>query len=137
MRVSCLMIAVPLLFACGGGGGDGGPTGPTGPTGPSNPGGPTGSTSANIQIQSQADPLYGGVSFSFAPTSVNIVRTGTVTWVNNTGTEHNITFTGTAGAPANVTGFTSGTVARTFGTAGTFPYSCTLHPEMTGQVSVQ
>jgi plastocyanin len=28
-------------------------------------------------------------------------------------------------------------VQRTFGTAGTFSYHCTIHPEMTGTIVVQ
>jgi len=76
-------------------------------------------------------------SETFSPSSVTIVRTGTVTWTNGAGIAHNVTFGLTAGSPANVPDFTTGSASRTFPTAGTFPYQCTIHPGMTGQVSVE
>ena len=56
----------------------------------------------------------------------------TVTWTwNSGGIAHNVTFADTASA--NLTG---GTFSRTFGTAGTFAYSCTIHGSA-GSVLVQ
>jgi plastocyanin len=48
---------------------------------------------------------------------------------------HNVTFSG-AGAPSGIPNTSSGTVRRTFNTAGTFDYSCTLHAGMVGTVIV-
>jgi plastocyanin len=127
-----LIAGALVLLGCGGGGGDGGGN-PTGPTGPS---GPSGSSSASVQIQGSTD-IYGDASFSFNPSTVTIVRNGTVTWSNDSGETHNVTFSGQAGSPSNVPDFGSGSVVRTFGTAGAFTYTCTLHPGMAGQVTVQ
>jgi LPXTG-motif cell wall-anchored protein len=79
----------------------------------------------------------GGISvsmldFSYSPASIQIDQGGSVTWVNNGEEPH--TATGD--------GFDTGEIApggsgsATFNTAGDFPYLCTLHPNMTGTVTV-
>lgn len=73
----------------------------------------------------------------FIPDSVMIALNGTVDWTWNDGSiVHNVTFDNVAGAPANISDRNSGTQPRTFNTAGTFTYSCTLHPGMDGKVVV-
>jgi plastocyanin len=71
----------------------------------------------------------------FDPQSVTIVPGGTVTWTFQA--QHNVSFT-TAGAPANIGTMTSGSDSRTFPTAGTYNYFCTIHgSSMSGTVRVQ
>jgi len=71
----------------------------------------------------------------FDPSTVIIAPGGTVTW--NFAALHNVTFSGT-GAPANITDKATGSDARTFPTAGTFNYICTIHGQsMSGVVRVQ
>ena len=120
MRLIGLVLASAVLVACGGGsnGGGGGPTGP----GP----GPAPSTRT---------VTLGAASFS--PASTTLALNGTVTWVNSSAIEHNVTFAAAAGAPENIPNHTSGSTPRTFGTAGTFNYQCTIHAGMTGSVAVQ
>lgn len=72
---------------------------------------------------------------TFNPAIVDIGVGGTVTWDFATLT-HNVTFGNVTGKPANIPNSTSTSVSRTFGTAGSFPYECTLHPGMTGTVNV-
>lgn len=122
-----VLVAFVAIAACGGGGG---PTDPPGPPGP-----PAPSLTASVSMSTTSDPLY-GVSGAFSPTSVTIARTGTVTWINATGTAHNVTFAG-SGAPANIADHTSGSNVRTFANAGSFSYQCTNHAGMTGTVTVQ
>jgi plastocyanin len=70
------------------------------------------------------------------PPDVDIAVGGTVTWTFQSLT-HNVTFTTTAaGTPANTGDQTNTSVPRTFTTAGTFTYHCTLHPGMNGTVTV-
>ena len=71
---------------------------------------------------------------SFNPSQVDITVGGTVTW--NFSAEHNVTFAGATGAPANIGNTSSGSAARTFTTAGSFTYNCTLHAGMSGAVIV-
>ncbi len=72
----------------------------------------------------------------FEPQTVAITRQGTVTWTF--AMLHNVTF-GSGGAPTggNIPDTGTGSVQRTFPNAGTFNYSCTIHPGMTGSVVVQ
>ena len=77
----------------------------------------------------------GAASNDFQPDFVAVARTGTVTWTFG-GRAHNAEFSGTAGAPANIPVTTNASLARTFGTSGTFSYTCTLHPNMNGTVLV-
>jgi plastocyanin len=74
----------------------------------------------------------------FNPMNLTIGVTGTVTWDWGAGgVTHNVTFANVAGAPTDIGDRNSGTVDRTFPTAGTFNYQCTIHPGMNGQVMVQ
>ena len=133
MKMRIVFLAVVAMACGGGGGGDGYTTGP-GPTPGPTPG--TASGSANVST-SQTDDGYGTAKFSFTPASVAITRGGTVTWSNENGVAHNVTFATAAGAPANTGNFSSGTISRTFNTAGSYSYSCTNHAGMTGTVTVQ
>lgn len=114
LKLAVLMTSAAVA-ACGGGGGDNGYNNPTNPTPPS--------TSNAINVRDN----------SFAPSATTVAVGTTVTWTW-VGTEsHNVTF---SGGPAS-NNMTSGTYQRTFGSAGTFNYSCTNHAGMNGSVTVQ
>lgn len=73
--------------------------------------------------------------FAFVPSSITVKVGDKVTWTNKDNTAHTVT--------SDNGGFTSsGTLAQnqtysvTFGMAGTFPYHCSIHPTMTGTVTV-
>lgn len=72
---------------------------------------------------------------AFAPHSVDALPGDVVSWANNSGRSHTVT--------ADSGQFISGTVAdgdrfnHVFETVGTYPYYCTIHPDMTGEVDVR
>ena len=70
---------------------------------------------------------------AFSPGTVDIGVGGSVDWTF--ATTHNVSFSG-VGAPASIPNTSGGTVRRTFNSAGTFDYSCTLHAGMIGTVIV-
>jgi plastocyanin len=75
-------------------------------------------------------------SLAFSPSSVQVAAGQSVTWRFQS-VAHNVTFDQAAGVPADIPGSNANTsIARTFGTAGTFSYHCTIHPEMHGTVVV-
>jgi plastocyanin len=76
-------------------------------------------------------------STAFVPREARVARGGKVTWTNQDPFDHNTTSTvaGSAWASGNMA--QNATFERTFPTAGTFAYTCTLHPGMDGTVVVE
>ena len=72
---------------------------------------------------------------SFSPFQTDIRVGGTVNF-SFPAEPHNVIFSSGAGRPADIQVTANTTVARTFTTAGTFPYVCTLHEGMVGEVVV-
>jgi plastocyanin len=130
--LKCLAATALIVAAsCGGGGGDyvGGPSG----------GGTTGGTSGGTQTGGSTSPVVtNAVSVSdniFAPINAQVSVGATVTWTWSSGASaHNVTFSDgqTSGDKSG-----GGTFSRTFNTAGTFNYHCTIHPGMDGSIIVQ
>ena len=83
---------------------------------------------------SQAN-VTAGADSQFNPGQVDIAAGGIVTWSFGALT-HNVNFGGAASAPNNIGNSTNTTVSRTFNTAGSFDYECTLHAGMEGTVVV-
>jgi plastocyanin len=79
-----------------------------------------------------------GPGTAFSPSSVTIPLHGPVKflWAAGNTLPHNVTFDAILGAPADISNRTSGEMNTAFHAAGTFPYRCTNHPGMTGQVIV-
>ncbi len=82
---------------------------------------------------------------TFSPTSRTVAVGTTVTWQNDTGTLHNVTWDDATGKNTAAAGdgsgdipqFSSGTHTRVFGTAGTYGFKCTIHLGMNGTLTVQ
>lgn len=72
-------------------------------------------------------------NFAFSPANVTVKVGDVVTWVNKDSTAHHVKIDnqdlGEQAPGASVTW----TAAK----AGTYPYSCIIHPSMTGQITVQ
>ncbi len=105
----------------------------------SNPGGPSGGGGGggNANSVTVRIPLtdYGGNQTpSFTPVQVTIPVGGRVNWSNSDSVGHTTTsdtniWNGSIGP--------GGSFSRTFDTPGNYPYSCTVHNGMSGQVIVQ
>ncbi len=67
----------------------------------------------------------GGGNYFFNPTPDTVAVGSTVSWQFGS-VGHNVIFQ-TAGAPANISVTSNSTVSRTFPTAGTYNYTCTIH----------
>ncbi|PWB68411.1 hypothetical protein C3F09_11700 [candidate division GN15 bacterium] len=73
--------------------------------------------------------------FAFNPASLTVKAGSKVTWTNNDNTTHTVTSDdGTFTSSGNLA---SGAVYQfAFSSAGTFHYHCTIHPTMTGTITV-
>ena len=115
------LVAVTCLAASACGGGGYGSTSPT-PTSPNTP--------------PVADQVNATASLAFDPSTLNTAVGHVVTFKFGS-VGHNIYFDAATGAPADIPGVNSNTsVTRTFDTAGTYTYSCHIHPSMQGKVVV-
>jgi plastocyanin len=93
----------------------------------------TGGTGGNPgTVQGANEVFIQGMAFS--PSTLTVTAGTVVTWTNKDAVTHNVT--------SNPALFASGglgngaTYSFTFATKGTFNYSCTIHPSMTGTVVV-
>jgi plastocyanin len=119
--VACCTIL--LAAACGGGYS----------TDPYSPGTTTGNPTGQTGTPVQTSQI--GVSDDmFSPADVEVTKGTTVTWTWNTGTTHNVTFGDGSSGDKGGTGVT---YQKTFNTAGTYSYTCTLHYGMKGSVVVK
>lgn len=75
---------------------------------------------------------------TFSPFSLRTVVGAVVRFNIFGGEDHNVIFSrSVTGAPADINVVRNVIVSRTFDTKGTFPYSCTVHPGMIGEVIVE
>lgn len=74
--------------------------------------------------------------YKFTPARIEIKVGTTVNWINRERrTSHSVLFTGPGGFESERL-FAGDSWQRTFDTAGSYPYRCGPHPEMTGQIEV-
>lgn len=74
------------------------------------------------------------VDFAFQPQGATARVGQTVTWTQNGDAPHTVKWQ--QGAPESPRLQKGQTYQRTFDAAGTFPYVCGIHPNMTGTVTV-
>jgi len=94
---------------------------------------------ASTEVPSAAAPAAGAgavtiVDFGFQPTDLTVAAGSTVTWTNTGDATHTVKWSD--GTPESAGLTTSATYARTFETAGAYPYVCGIHGSMTGTITV-
>jgi plastocyanin len=119
IALSLLSLVIIVLGGCSYGGSSTNtpaatPTAPTQET-------PTASGAINIQ------------GFAFSPAAITVKKGATVTWTNNDSAPHQIKSTTFNSSQLGK----SQTFSFTFNDAGTFDYSCSIHPSMTGKIIVE
>ena len=87
-------------------------------------------------ITGEGDAIVSMPGFSFVPFTTEIERGETVTF-DFPAEPHNVIFQQRTGAPQDIQSTSNRSVTRRFDVAGDFPYDCTLHPGMSGLVSVR
>ncbi len=85
-------------------------------------------------LPNTATVAAGAVTNDFTPDLVAVARNGSVTWTFGA-TAHTVEFS-SAGAPGFIPSSQNTSVSRTFGNAGNFNYTCTLHSGQNGAVIV-
>ncbi|HSX05799.1 MAG TPA: cupredoxin domain-containing protein [Candidatus Saccharimonadales bacterium] len=77
--------------------------------------------------------------FAFSPAHITVKKGTTVIWTNRDSTAHTVTqdSSSTGGPKLDSQDLVQGDLYEaTFTTAGTFTYHCSIHPNMTGTVTV-
>ncbi len=118
-RAVALLAALPLAFACS-----------------NKKSYPTGASPVDSTRTPNPPPAAVSVTikdFSFSPGTLTIAKGTTVKWTNAGPSTHTVTSatfdSGNINAP-------NGTFSHTFATAGTYAYHCSIHPNMTGSITV-
>lgn len=104
-----LVLLAVLCLGCG-----------SSPTG--NNGGGDGDIQANAALQ-------------FVPGQLTVTQGASVTWDFGP-VAHTVVFDQVSGRPADIATTANQSVSRTFGSVGTFPYTCSIHPGMDGTITV-
>jgi plastocyanin len=121
-----MLTAVMAFAACGGGG----PSGTSRPAGGSAPA----ASAAAVACTGSGGEAVAIQNNTYVPTPASVGVGSTVTWTNNDSISHTVTFD-TGPDCGNLAG--GATKSAMFAQAGTYPYHCTIHPNMKGTVEVQ
>ena len=99
--------------------------------------GRAGAAAVTVRASPTAAAVVSMLPAAFVPPFVTIKVGQSVAWDFTGSLDHNVIWAQRAGAPQDILPRRSGTVTRQFNTAGVFPYQCTLHNGMIGEVTVE
>jgi len=95
-------------------------------------------SSAPVQSASPGGNTITIKNFAFDPSVLTVKAGTTVTWVNNDGAAHTIVSdTGTPASFSSDPFATGASYTFTFTQPGIYPYHCSIHPTMKGEIIVQ
>jgi len=125
-RYVITMGLIVLAAACGGSGGSDTPTNPGTPGNTGTPGTPAPVATTSVSLQNS----------TFNPPDIQVSPGATVTFTNNDGINHTVTFDNTS--ISSVDAYSTGAKTVTMPTApGTYTYHCAIHGPMKGTVLVK
>lgn len=75
-------------------------------------------------------------NFAFTPADITVKKGTKVTWTNQDSTTHTVTEADGKTGPDSQTLANGQSYSFTYDQTGTFSYHCSIHPEMTGTVTV-
>jgi plastocyanin len=75
-------------------------------------------------------------NFAFSPADITVKKGAKVTWTNNDSVSHTVTENDGKNGPSAPQMAPGSSYSFTFDQTGSFHYHCSLHPEMTGSVTV-
>ncbi len=133
-----VVVAVVAVLLVTGGSDRGAPGAASAPAaGPSAPAPVSGEGGAlGTNVTPEAVPVAVAIkNFAFSPAEVRVRAGATVTWTNEDGVGHTVTADGGSFGSALLARGQS--FSHTFATPGTYPYSCSPHPNMRGTVVVE
>jgi len=128
MLVVAALVALVVLAGCSGSGGGSS-------SAPSSSGGASSGGSSSSGGAASGGTAVSIANFAFDPASLTVKVGDTVTWTNKDSVAHTVT--------ADDGSFKSEQIQPgaaykfTFAKAGTFSYHCSIHPNMTGSITVQ
>lgn len=75
-------------------------------------------------------------NFAFSPASLTVKKGTTVTWTNKDSVAHTVVESDNQTGPSSDSLATGKAYSFAYNTVGTFKYHCSIHPDMTGTVTV-
>lgn len=100
----------------------------------------TSATSGNSQQSQSSGPTATNsvtiTNFAFSPADITVKKGTTVIWTNQDSVSHTVRETDGQTGPNSSTLSQGKSYSFTYDTTGTFKYHCSIHPDMTGTVTV-
>ena len=130
------LFALLALSACASGSGTAAPAATAPQPAASEPAASAPAAGGGCTASSEAGAVSVGIeNFAFAPADVSAAVGETITWTNSDSAAHTATLDDGACDTGNIA--QNASAGLVFDAAGTYPYHCTIHPNMKGTITIQ